>query len=238
MIIHPAISRGMADHGWLQSAHTFSFADYYNAERMHFGALRVINDDTIAPSKGFGRHPHRDMEIITIPLEGSLKHEDSEGNVGIITRGEVQVMSAGTGIFHSEFSDPGVTTKLLQIWVLPKKLGVQPRYDQKDFPLKERKNRFQLVVSPDGREGSLAINQDAFFSIAELSTEGFLVYNQKLPSNGAYLFIVNGSFEIDGSLFNSRDGVGFSSFKEIHIKAASDGGEILIMEVPMAKNYC
>lgn len=236
MITHLADTRGLANHGWLQSAHTFSFADYYNPERMHFGALRVINDDIIAPGMGFGRHPHRDMEIITIPIEGSLKHEDSEGNKGIITRGEVQVMSAGTGISHSEFSDPGVTTNLLQIWVLPKKLNVQPRYDQKQFPLIERKDHFQLVVSPDGREGSLAINQDAFFSIAEVTMEVSLHYQPKIETNGVYFFIMSGSFEIDGTKFNARDGVGYPSAKDISLKAVNGTAEILIMEIPMVPN--
>ncbi len=233
MITHPADSRGLADHGWLQSAHTFSFADYYNPERMHFGALRVINDDVIAPGKGFGKHPHKDMEIITIPLEGSLKHEDSEGNVGVISPKEVQVMSAGTGIYHSEFSDPALTTKLLQIWVMPKKLNVKPRYDQKLFPLEDRKDHFQLVVSPDGRENSLAINQDAFFSIAVMSANVNLSYKPRIASNGAYLFIINGKFEIDGKTFTSRDGVGIESFNEISIKALNAAGEILVMEIPM-----
>ncbi len=233
MITHLADSRGFADHGWLQSAHTFSFADYYNPERMHFGALRVINDDVIAAGKGFGRHPHRDMEIITIPLEGSLKHEDSEGNVGIINRGEVQVMSAGTGISHSEFSDPTLITKLLQIWVLPKKMGIKPRYEQKHFLLSERKNRFQLVVSPDGREGSLAINQNAFFSLAEIDVDLGIVYQPKILTNGAYLFIINGSFLINGNTYKARDGIGFPIFNELSFKSLNGPGEVLIMEIPM-----
>ncbi len=233
MIVHLANTRGMANHGWLQSAHTFSFADYYNPERMHFGALRVINDDTIEKGKGFGRHPHRDMEIITIPMEGSLKHEDSEGNIGVIARGEVQVMSAGTGIFHSEFSDPQLTTKLLQIWVFPKLLNVKPRYDQKEYLLQERKDRFQLIVSPDGREQSLAINQDAFFSIAQVSKDSVLNYSPYLASNGAYLFIMSGSFEINGQVFHAKDGVGLESFKTISLKALNESCEILVMELPM-----
>lgn len=236
MITHLSDSRGMANHGWLQSAHTFSFADYYNPERMNFGTLRVINDDIIAAGSGFGRHPHRDMEIITIPTEGSLKHEDSEGNHGVIGHGEVQVMSAGTGIFHSEHSDETQITKLLQIWVLPKKMGVQPRYDQKKFALDERKDSFQLVVSPDGREGSLAINQDAFFSLAELSANKELTYIPKLSNNGAYLFILSGTFEVNGQTFSARDGVGIPSFEKIELKASSGSGEILIMEIPMKKS--
>ena len=233
MIVHLANSRGMANHGWLQSAHTFSFADYYNPERMHFGALRVINDDTIEKGKGFGRHPHRDMEIITIPLEGSIKHEDSEGNIGVIARGEIQVMSAGTGIFHSEFSDPQITTKLLQIWVFPKLLSVKPRYDQKVFPLDERKDGFQLIVSPDGRESSLEINQDAFFSIAEVSQNVCLHYSPYIATSGAYLFIISGTFEINGQVFHGRDGIGLESFKALSLKALNQTSEILVMELPM-----
>jgi hypothetical protein len=233
MIIHLANTRGMANHGWLQSAHTFSFADYYNPDRMHFGALRVINDDTIEKGKGFGRHPHKDMEIITIPMEGSVKHEDSEGNIGVIERGEVQVMSAGTGIFHSEFSDPQLTTKLLQIWVFPKLLSIKPRYDQKVFLLDQRKDRFQLIVSPDGRDNSLAINQDAFFSIAEISQDESLHYSPYIATSGAYLFIISGTFEINGQVFHARDGIGFESLKTISLKALNASSEILVMELPM-----
>lgn len=232
MILHPADSRGKADHGWLQSCHTFCFANYYDPERTNFGALRVINDDIIAPGKGFGRHPHRDMEIITIPLEGSLKHEDSLGSQGIITRGEVQVMSAGTGIFHSEFSDALVVSKLLQIWVMPKKLGVTPRYDQKAFPLEQRKDTFQLIVSPDGRQGSLAINQEAFFSLAEISSGNILNYMPFETKNGIYFFVISGSLLINGIKVNPRDGLGLEVSEVIKIEALSHS-EILLMEVPM-----
>jgi redox-sensitive bicupin YhaK (pirin superfamily) len=232
MILHPADSRGKADRGWLQSCHTFSFANYYDPERTNFGSLRVINDDIIAPGKGFGRHPHRDMEIITIPLEGSLKHEDSLGSQGIITRGEVQVMSAGTGIFHSEFSDASVVSKLLQIWVLPKKLGVTPRYDQKAFPHEQRKNAFQLIVSPDGRQGSLAINQEAFFSLVEISSGNILNYKPFETKNGVYLFVISGSLLINGIKVYPRDGLGLEVSEVIKIEALSHS-EILLMEVPM-----
>ena len=232
MIIHLADSRGKANHGWLQSWHTFSFADYYDPGRMQFGALRVINDDIIAPGKGFGRHPHRDMEIITIPLEGSLKHEDSLGSRGIISRGEVQVMSAGTGIFHSEFSDDLVLSKLLQIWVLPKKLGVVPRYDQKAFPLQQRKDAFQLIVSPDGRDESLTINQEAFFTMTEMSQGKILSYSPYVEKNGVYLFVISGSLLINGTKVHSRDGLGFEKSEVIKIEAVSHS-EILLMEVPM-----
>lgn len=233
MIIHPAHSRGRADHGWLKSFHTFSFAEYYNPERVHFGALRVINDDSIAAGTGFGRHPHRDMEIITIPLKGSVIHEDSEGNKGVIGRGEVQVMSAGTGIFHSEFADPDLTTELFQIWVFPKQKNVKPRYDQRAYPLEERKDRFQLVVSPDGRENSLFIHQDAFFSLIEMTDNKEAVYTPHIKTNGAYLLVISGECEIDGQTLNTRDGIGIEHFQIITLKSKA-GCEILIMEVPMS----
>ena len=233
MIIHAAGSRGFADHGWLKSFHTFSFADYYNPERMSFGALRVINDDSVAPAMGFGRHPHRDMEIISIPLEGEVEHKDSEGNHSVIQKGEVQVMSAGTGILHSEFNPSKTqTAKFLQIWVLPKNLGIKPRYEQKRFPLEERRETFQLVVSPDGREGSLAINQDAFFSLKHFYPGAEFIYQKYFSENGAYLFIISGNVEIDGKPFGPRDGVGVLEFERISIKAKSEA-EVLVMEVPV-----
>jgi redox-sensitive bicupin YhaK (pirin superfamily) len=233
MIIHLAKTRGHADHGWLKSYHTFSFADYYNPERMNFGVLRVINDDSVAPAMGFGRHPHRDMEIISIPLEGEVEHQDSEGNHSVIQKGEVQVMSAGTGILHSEFNpSKTIPAKFLQIWVLPKKLGIKPRYGQKSFPLQERREKFQLVVSPDGREGSLAINQDAFFSLRHLHSGSEASYKKYLPQNGAYLFIISGEVEIDGKPFGPRDGVGIKDLERISIKAKSEA-EVLVMEVPV-----
>jgi redox-sensitive bicupin YhaK (pirin superfamily) len=232
MIIHLADSRGKADHGWLKSAHSFSFAEYYNPERMNFGALRVINDDIIAAGKGFGRHPHLDMEIITIPMEGSVRHEDSEGNYGIISRGEIQVMSAGTGIFHSEFSDDKQITKMLQIWILPELLGVKPRYDQKKFSLEERMNLFQLLLSHDGRENTLPINQNAFISISELMDGKVQSYELYRPSNGVYFFIMSGSIEVDGHVFQAKDGIGLTQLERVSIKSIGQS-ELLILEVPL-----
>jgi redox-sensitive bicupin YhaK (pirin superfamily) len=232
MIIHRADTRGLAEHGWLKSFHTFSFAEYYDPERMGFGALRVINDDSVSPGMGFGRHPHRDMEIISIPLEGGLEHTDSEGNHRVIQTGEVQVMSAGTGIFHSEFNHSKERpVKFLQIWVLPKKIGISPRYEQKRFPLEERRENFQLVVSPDGRGGSLAINQDAFFSLTHLSVGREVSYKKYLPGNGIYLFVISGEVELDGKLFGPRDGAAVKENEELLIKATSEA-EVLLMEVP------
>lgn len=230
MIIHPSKTRGVANHGWLQSHHTFSFADYYNPERMSFGALRVLNDDSVAPAMGFGTHPHRDMEIISIPLSGSLQHRDSEGNAQLIRKGEVQIMSAGTGVYHSEYNaSTSEDVKFLQIWVLPKKLGIKPRYEQKVFDPKV--NQLSLVVSPDGREGSVTINQDAFFSLAEINN-GEVVYERKLKGNGVYVFVLEGEIEIDGKTFSKRDGIGLENFEAINIK--SKLAEVLLMEVPMS----
>jgi redox-sensitive bicupin YhaK (pirin superfamily) len=233
MIIHPAQTRGYADHGWLKSYHTFSFADYYNPERMNFGALRVINDDSVAPGMGFGRHPHRDMEIISIPLEGELEHKDSEGNHSVIKKGEVQVMSAGTGILHSEFNPSKTkTAKFLQIWVLPKKLGVRPRYEQKAFSQEMRFNRFCSIVSPDGRDGSLIINQEAFFSLIDLERGKEIIYDKKTLNGGLYLFVIKGSGLLNGEHFQTRDGLGLKSVDKLSIQVDSDS-ELLIMEVPV-----
>jgi redox-sensitive bicupin YhaK (pirin superfamily) len=233
MIVHLAETRGKADHGWLKSYHTFSFADYYNPERMNFGSLRVINDDIIAAGTGFGRHPHRDMEIITIPLKGAVRHQDSQGNEGVIKKGEIQVMSAGTGIFHSEFSDETQETNLLQIWILPQKLGIRPHYEQKTFPLAGRKQHFQLLVSPDGRDGSLVINQNAFISISDFEADNKFFYWPYVETNGIYFFIMSGTFEIQDHVFHERDGVGFEKMTSVEIKSIGSG-EILVLEIPMS----
>jgi quercetin 2,3-dioxygenase len=232
MLKHLSETRGLANHGWLISRHTFSFANYYNPERMGFGALRVINDDSVAAGMGFGTHPHRDMEIISIPIEGSLQHKDSEGNSTIIKKGEVQIMSAGTGISHSEFNASQIDeVKFLQIWVLPKKLGIKPRYDQKFFSHQSRDNKFALVVSPDGREQSVEINQDAFFSLAELKAQQEVSYQKYLSSNGIYVFILSGDLEINGERLSRRDGIGITDVNTLKFKSLSDS-EVLVMEVP------
>ncbi len=229
MIIHQSETRGKANHGWLNSNHTFSFAGYYNPERMNFGALRVLNDDSVAPGMGFGTHPHSDMEIVSIPLSGSLQHKDSEGNFGVIKKGEIQLMTAGTGVAHSEFNaSNSEDVKFLQIWVIPKKFGVKPRYEQKEFDFK--KNELTLVVSPDGRDGSVTINQDAFFTIANLKNNE-VTYERKLEGNGVYIFVLRGEIEIDGQRFGTRDGVGLENFSSVNLK--SSDAEVLMMEVPM-----
>jgi redox-sensitive bicupin YhaK (pirin superfamily) len=233
MITHPSDSRGVADHGWLKSRHTFSFADYYNPERMGFGALRVINDDSVGPGMGFVTHPHRDMEIVSIPLEGALEHRDSMGNSSVIRKGEVQIMSAGTGVRHSEFNaSKSEPVKFLQIWVLPKKLGVEPRYEQKNFSDVRRSDRIVTVVSPDGRDGSVSINQDAFFSLADLGAGSAARYARKGSGTGLYVFVLAGTVELAGQRLNPRDGVGLPAFEEVELRATAQT-EVLLMEVPV-----
>ena len=231
--IHKSSIRGHADHGWLKSSHTFSFANYYNPEMMGFGALRVINDDYIAPSRGFDTHPHKNMEIISVPIEGALSHKDTLGNEFVIQKGEVQVMSAGTGISHSEYNDSSTeTTNLLQIWVLPKEKNIKPQYGQKFFDESERRNRFQLIVSPEGREGSLAINQDAFFSLVDLDEGTSEEYKFYDAQNGVYFFVVSGDVEIEGHKLTSRDGLEVWEASSVKILPLSKA-EVLVMEVPL-----
>lgn len=232
MITHPSETRGIANHGWLKSRHTFSFAEYYNPERMGFGALRVINDDSVDAGMGFGTHPHSDMEIISIPLEGTLAHKDTEGNSQLIKKGEVQIMSAGTGIAHSEINASQTeAVKFLQIWVQPKVRGIKPRYEQKAFKDTDRKNKLQTVVSPDGREGSVTINQDAFFSLTDIQSGMNVTYDRKLKGNGVYVFVLTGEVEIDGQNFKARDGIAIPQFDSIKLNALANS-EVLLMEVP------
>jgi len=232
-IFHKANSRGLADHGWLVSRHTFSFADYYNPERINFGMLRVINDDIVKPSMGFGTHPHDNMEIISIPLYGSLRHQDSMGNRHIISAGEVQVMSAGTGVTHSEYNNSETEdVNFLQIWVFPKKRNLTPRYGQKRFEKQERLNRFQLVVSPEQDGEAIWINQEAWFSLADLDAGTALSYRMHQLDNGLYVFVLNGEAEIEGQKLGRRDGLGLTEHGEVRIDAHGDA-ELLLMEVPM-----
>tara|TARA_B100001971_G_scaffold215190_1_gene259711 strand:- start:152633 stop:153436 length:804 start_codon:yes stop_codon:yes gene_type:complete len=233
-VLHPSNSRGHANHGWLQSYHSFSFANYYNPEMMGYKALRVINDDYIAPSQGFGTHPHQDMEIITVPLRGSLKHKDTMGNETIIRHGEVQLMSAGTGVYHSEYNHSAdEDVNMLQIWVLPKKKRIEPRYGQKKFIAQERKNKLQLVISPDGRDDSIEINQDAFFWLSDLDAGQSLDYQLKLKANGLYAFVIDGEIEIAGHKLNTRDALGIDEFEQVTIRANKDT-QLLLIEVPEA----
>ena len=232
-ILHKSETRGIANHGWLNSHHTFSFANYYDPKRMGFGVLRVINDDIVAPAKGFGTHPHNNMEIISIPLAGSLKHKDTMGNEHIIAKGEVQAMSAGTGLQHSEYnSSNSETVNFLQIWLLPKKENIKPNYSQKKFDALKRRDKLQLVVSPDGREDSVEINQDAFFSLIDLSSGNELFYSQYNKENGVYFFVIDGQLDINDEELKGRDGLGIENIDEIKIVAKSKS-ELLIMEVPL-----
>jgi redox-sensitive bicupin YhaK (pirin superfamily) len=232
-VIHKAATRGHADHGWLNAWHTFSFAGYHDPARVHFGALRVLNDDRVEAGMGFGLHPHDNMEIITIPLEGALEHKDSMGNTGIIRAGDVQVMSAGTGVYHSEFnSSKEQPVSLLQIWVFPMQRNVTPRYDQKTFDVSERRNRLQTVVSPMGESEGLNIHQQAWFSLGSLGAGSAVEYALNRKDSGLYAFIIEGKAKVNGTLLERRDGAGFADETMINI-SAEEATEILLMEIPM-----
>lgn len=234
-IYYKASERGHANHGWLDAWHSFSFAGFQNPEKVHFGALRVLNDDMIIGGRGFGMHPHDNMEIVTIPLSGDLEHADSMGNKGAIGKGEVQVMSAGTGIHHSERNkNIDRALRLLQIWVFPKVKDIEPRYDQRAFPIEDRKNKFQTLVSPlSANDGGMGMNQDAWFSLTNLEQDKELTYTPKLSTNGVYAFVIEGEAEINGQVLSRRDALGISETNEILIKANTDS-EILLIDVPMS----
>jgi len=233
-ILHKAETRGHANHGWLDSHHTFSFANYYNPDRMGFGALRVLNDDQIDPGMGFGKHPHDNMEIISIPLLGDLEHKDSMGNVAVIRNGDIQVMSAGTGITHSEYNkNTDRVGKFLQIWVIPNKRNVEPRYDQITLDQKERHNTLQQIVSPNPGDKGVWIHQNAWFHLGVFDKDFEAEYKVKLPGNGVYAFVINGQFTIENIILDARDGLGISDTSSFSIKSHSKDSEILLMEVPM-----
>jgi len=233
-ILHKSETRGDANHGWLQSKHTFSFANYYNPQRMHFGVLRVLNDDRVEAGMGFGTHPHDNMEIISIPLEGDLEHKDSMGNITVIKKGDVQVMSAGSGITHSEYNrSKDSLVKFLQIWVFPNKKNVTPRYDQISLDINDRHNKLQQILSPNANEEGVWIHQDAWFFMGKFDKDLEVEYKIKKPGNGVYAFILSGDFTIDGIALNTRDGLGLWSTEKIAIKSDSNEAEILLMEVPM-----
>lgn len=233
-IVHRAHDRGHADHGWLNAHHSFSFANYYHPEKNNFGLLRVLNDDVIAPGRGFGNHPHDNMEIVTIPLRGSLKHTDSMGNSEVIKVGEVQSMSAGKGIFHSEFNaSANEEINLLQIWVFPKLQNIEPRYEQLIFEKEDRKNKFQTLVSPNNKvDGGMWINQDAWFSLSDLEEGNELTYKVKLDTNGVYLFLIEGEIEVADELLVKRDAIGVYDADNLVVKA-NKNSTILVIEVPM-----
>ncbi len=232
-VLHKADTRGVANHGWLYSRHTFSFGNYYHPERVNFGALRVLNDDVVEAGMGFGRHPHDIMEIISIPLEGDLEHKDSMGNTTVIKHGDIQVMSAGTGIFHSEYNkNKDRKVKFLQIWVFPNKKNVSPRYDQITLVEADRHNRLQQVLSPNPDNEGVWIHQDAWFHLGKLD-EGIQVgYAVKKKGNGVYAFVIDGQVTINNQPLSTRDGFGIWDIDQLAIHSES-ASELLLMEVPM-----
>jgi len=232
-IIHRAADRGIQDHGWLKAAHSFSFAQYHDPSKVHFGMLRVLNDDIVAPGMGFGTHGHDNMEIVTIPLKGVLAHKDSLGSEGNISYGEVQVMSAGSGIRHSEFNGSSTEeVNLLQIWVFPKERNIQPRYDQMSYDLEKVNNSFLTLVSPNKGESTMWINQDAFFSLGAFDSGKSTNYNIQHPGNGAYVFVIEGQTELGGISLTTRDAMGVSETETLEFNFI-ENTRLLIIEVPI-----
>lgn len=231
--LHKSDSRGHANHGWLDTNHTFSFANYYNEERMHFGALRVLNDDFVEGGMGFGKHPHDNMEIISIPLSGDLEHKDSMGNTTVIKQNDVQIMSAGTGVQHSEYNkNKGEKVNFLQLWIFPKVRGIAPRYDQKTFDPAERINKLQQIVSPVETDSGVTINQDAWLHLGNFENGFSTNYTIKNKGNGVYVFVLSGDVTINDQKLNKRDGFGIWEVDEFLI-SANPNAEILLIEVPM-----
>jgi len=234
MVIHKAETRGHADHGWLNTYHTFSFANYHDPDRMNFGVLRVLNDDTVEPGMGFGTHPHDNMEIISIPLEGDLEHKDSMGNISVIKNGDLQVMSAGKGITHSEYNrNKDKSVKFLQIWVFPNKKNVTPRYDQITLNINDRHNKLQQILSPNADDAGVWIYQNAWFSLGKFDKGISTEYDLKSKENGVYVFVLSGELTINNQKLKPRDGFGIWSVDKISILVDSDA-EFLLMEVPMS----
>ncbi|MES2567722.1 MAG: pirin family protein [Bacteroidota bacterium] len=232
-ILHKSETRGDANHGWLHSKHTFSFANYYNPERMHFGVLRVLNDDTVAEGMGFGTHPHDNMEIISIPLEGDLEHKDSMGNITVIKNGDIQVMSAGTGVQHSEYNkSKDKQVKFLQIWVFPNKKNVTPRYDQITLKEEDRHNKLQQILSPNADDDGVWIHQNAWFHLGKFDKGTATEYKIKSKGNGVYIFNLNGKLKVNEQLLDTRDGFGIWNTDSLKLEADTNS-EFLLMEVPM-----
>lgn len=233
-IHHRAESRGTTYTGWLHSRHSFSFGRYHDPSRMNFGALRVLNDDVVKGGMGFGEHPHANMEIVSIPLEGDLEHRDSMGNRAVIRQGDIQVMSAGTGIMHSEANaNPDQEVKFLQIWLYPNRLDVVPRYQQVTPDRSQRRNRLQRILSPDPEGEGVWIHQDAWFHMGEFDSGSKAVYEPKGKDNGVYAFVVNGVFDFEGTRLGQRDGLGVTGDGKAVFESLTDGSEILLIEVPM-----
>ena len=234
-VFHSASSRGAADHGWLKAKHSFSFANYYDSEKVQFGALRVLNDDIIAPGMGFGTHPHDNMEIITIPLDGALEHKDSMDNIGVIETDEIQVMSAGSGVYHSEYNkNKDQSVSLLQIWVFPNKKNVTPRYDQKNIKDLKKINSFYPIVTPNQNGPGMWIHQDAWFHLGEFDKETRINYNINKKGNGVYAFLIEGSVQIDGESLEKRDALGIWDTEKFEL-LANQNSRVLLIEVPL--NY-
>jgi quercetin 2,3-dioxygenase len=232
-VFHPASERGDNDFGWLYARHSFSFGQWYNADKVHFGALRVLNDDIVQGGGGFPTHPHDNMEIVTIPLIGALAHKDSSGGDGIIKSGDVQIMSAGTGIRHSEFNaSANEAVNLLQLWVFPKQKNIKPRYDQRNFDIADRKNTWQMVVSPNENDNALWINQDARFALSHITAGSAIDYKTMFEGNGMYIFVIEGSVEAEGNVVNKRDAIGVWETGSVTIKASTNA-DVLVVEVPM-----
>lgn len=235
-VIHKAGTRGKANHGWLESYHSFSFGSYYNPDRMGFGVLRVLNDDCVAPRMGFETHPHNNMEIISIPLKGDLEHKDSLANVAVIKSGDIQVMSAGTGVAHSEYNkNTDSEVRFLQIWIIPKSRDVKPRYDQITLNETERQNRLQQILSPNVDDEGVWIHQDAWFHLGKFDNGVESEYSFKNNGNGLYIFVLNGDFLVNQQVLSNRDGMGIWNTDIVSMKALNDESEVLLMEVPMSE---
>lgn len=232
-ILHRSDSRGVAEHGWLHSQHSFSFADYYDPQRMGFGKLRVINDDVVDPGAGFGSHPHVNMEIVSMPFSGSLRHKDSMGNKYVIKAGEIQIMSAGTGLTHSEYNGSDTAAvNFLQIWVLPKVDNIEPRYGQQALADENRENKLDLVVSPDKEREAIWINQDAWFSLGDFTAAQQGEYTLYNAVHGVYVFVIDGSISIADEILNKRDAIGLTELDKLMF-TAKDFAKLLLIEVPM-----
>ena len=232
-ILFKAADRGSADYGWLKPNYYFSFAQYHNPEKVHFGLLRVLNDDFVAGGGGFPTHPHDNMEIVTIPFTGALQHKDSTGGNGVIKAGDIQIMSAGTGVQHSEFNASKTEpVTLFQVWVFPKERNIKPRYDQRNFDVSDRVNKWQTVVSPLDSDKALWINQDARFALTRLDAGKEISYSTAFKGNGVFLVVINGSVQVDGKQLNKRDALGISETDSFSITANADA-ELLAIEIPM-----
>lgn len=232
-VFHKASERGHVNHGWLNAHHSFSFASYHNPSKVHFGLLRVLNDDIVAPGMGFGMHPHDNMEIVTIPLSGILEHQDSMGNTGVIRPNEIQAMSAGSGLMHSEYNHSKTEPiNLLQIWVFPKEQNITPRYEQLIFSEEDKSGKFKTIVSPVKAKDVMWINQDAYFSLGKFKASSSIDYSIQQKGNGAYIFIIEGSCLINNNTLNKRDAIGIWDTDKFSINITNDS-EILIIEVPM-----